>query len=146
MTLGNTSANPTVDLGSSGRTVNGLYFQGTVNTTVQSVLSPGQVLTLDNGASAATPAVTLNSAGATNAINTAVALNSNAAITVSAASLTMAGPINNGTNGSAISLTGNGTLILSGSNGYTGGTTVTGNLQVTNTSGSATGTGPCGHQ
>ncbi len=138
VTFGNTGATGTVDLGSTGQTVNGLYFLLTVPTTISS--SMAQTLTLDNGASAATPAVPVSSSG-TNAVTTAVALNSNAAITVSSGTLTMTGPISNGTNGNAMTLSGSGALILSGNNGYTGGTVDTGVLRVTNTSGSATGSG-----
>ena len=140
VTFGAAGATGAVDLGSTGRTVNGLYLLSNVATTISSTLNPGQVLTLDNGASSATPAVPVQSSG-TNAINTAVALNSNAAITVSSGTLTMTGPIGNGTNGNALTVSGSGALILSGNNGYTGGTIDTGVLRVTNTSGSATGSG-----
>ncbi len=120
-----------VDLGSSGHTINGLTFLNSVpSVTISS--SGGQTLTFDNGASLFQASVLGN-----HAINTAVALNSTAAITIGGgSSLTFGGPISDGTSSNGIALSGGGTLILSASNGYSGGTTINGGLLMLSGSGS----------
>ena len=137
VTFGLAGATGTVDLGSSGRTVSGLGFRSNVSTTIGS--TSAQTLTLDNGAIPATVVAT-----GTHAINAAVALNSDLAFTINAATqLTMSGGINNGTDSSPnLTITGPGTLVLSANSGFSGTTTDTGSLRVTNGAGSATGSGP----
>jgi len=131
-TFGNTGATGLVDLGSAGRSVPGLTFLGVVGTTIGSTSS--YTLTLDNGASS----VPVSVSGGTHAINTAIALNSTAALTVTAGQLTLGGNISNGTSSQGLSLlaASAGTLVLGGANGYTGGTSVAGGtMNVTGTLG-----------
>ncbi len=137
VTFGNTGASSIADLVSAGQSVGGINFFSNVSTTIQS--SGGNTLTLDNGSSAVAVAVS-----GTHNITAAVALNSTAAFNVSSGgTLNISGAISDGTNGSQmLTVAGSGTLNLSGNNGYSGGTGDSGVLRVSNSSGSATGSGP----
>ena len=133
VTFGSIAGGPsaaTVDLGAAGRTINGLTFLNSIPSVTLSS-SGGQTLTFDNGTSLFQASVLGN-----HTINTAVALNSTAAITIGGGSgLTFGGPINDGSASNGITLSGGGTLILSASNGYSGGTTINGGLVMLSGSG-----------
>jgi fibronectin-binding autotransporter adhesin len=102
-------------------------------------------IVLNGGTLQATDTFTLAETGATT-INRTVALGGNGGTFDIAAgkTLTTPGVVSNlvSTVSSALTKTGKGTLVLSGSNTYTGGTAITqGKLLVSNTTGSGTGTG-----
>lgn len=124
--FGNAAANPTVTLVSSGKTVGAITFNANVGTTI----GGANTISLNNGAAAATIAVS----GGTHAINAPLTLSSDLAITAAAASqLTIGGNISQASAGKALSLSGGGTLILGGTNSYSGPTTVSaGVLRVNN--------------
>jgi autotransporter-associated beta strand protein len=133
-TLGNTSGSVAVDLHGAAPSLNALTFNSTGSYSVTDTVGTGS-LTL------AGPAPSITSAG-THMIAVPVVLAADTAVTVSGSSdsLTISGAIR-GASGS-LSLFGSGTFVLSAANSYGGGTTVnSGTLRVTNTSGSATGSG-----
>jgi fibronectin-binding autotransporter adhesin len=114
-------ANNIVDLGSSSRTVGSIEFFNTTGTTIQS--SGGNSLVFDNGGGLAPIGVT-----GQHAITAGISLNSSLAMSMTGASsqLTFGGSVSNGTASGGISLAGTGTLVLGGSNSYSGATTVSG--------------------
>jgi autotransporter-associated beta strand protein len=124
VSFGGPSANPGVDLGASNQTVAEIIFAANVNTTIAS--SGAHTLFLDNTANAA-PA-TVSVLGGTHAVNAAVQLNSNVTITLTSGQLTFGANLANGVNGSAgiTVAAGGGTLVLAGSNTYTGATNIQG--------------------
>ncbi len=71
---------------------------------------------------------------ATKLLLSPVVLGNNLAVSATAgSSLTISGPVSQANAGTSVTLTGGGTLILSGSNTYTGGTTISGGtLEVAN--------------
>jgi autotransporter-associated beta strand protein len=72
-------------------------------------------------------AVTLANSGGSHSIGASVALGSNLNVTTAAGSkLAISGPVTQDTAGTSLNLGGSGTLVLSGSDSYSGGTTVTG--------------------
>ena len=80
-------------------------------------------LTLSNG----TAAVSIADSGGNHAINVPLVLESNLTVTATAGSrLTVAGSISGASPGKSVTLAGGGELILSGSDTYTGGTTISG--------------------
>jgi len=80
------------------------------------IADAGKALSLDNSGSGANVNV---SAGTANAIQTAVALNDNVAVTVSAGkSLAISGAVGNSSAAKTLTVTGSGTLALSGNNSY----------------------------
>ena len=113
-----------VNLLSTSASVSQLTFASAQPVTLTSAGPGGGQLTLDNGSS--TIAVVVSSSGDAINAGVAVSLNSDAAITTTASgdSLLIAGNIGDGTTPHGIDNDGAGTLILSGSNTYTGGTTV----------------------
>ena len=112
--FGNASSNPSIALDSSGETVGGITFSGSVNATVS---GPG-TLSIDNGGSSASIAVN----GGTNAINAPLALAGNLAVSVADSSqLTIGGGIAETGGAKSLSLTGPGTLVLSAANPFSGG-------------------------
>ncbi|HZZ71126.1 MAG TPA: autotransporter-associated beta strand repeat-containing protein, partial [Pirellulales bacterium] len=120
VTFGTAATNGTVDLTSANETTSGITFIGAVNTTILS--TGGKTLTLDNGSSAANIA----SAGL-NSISNAISLNSNVAINAALNStLTISGPISEAASGKSLSVAGSGTVVLSATNSYTGGTNING--------------------
>jgi autotransporter-associated beta strand protein len=128
-----------VNLLSTSARVSQLTFASAQPVTLTSTAPGGGQLTLDNGSS--TIAVTVSSSGdAINAV-VAVSLNSDAWITASGSgdSLTIAGNIGDGAASHGIEKDGPGTLVLSGSNTYTGGTEVYGGTLVVASAASITG-------
>ena len=121
---GSQATSGTVDLLSAAPSVSHLTFDANMITTITSTAPGGGQLTLDNGSS--TVAVVVS--GSSHAIDdtVAVTLDSDAWITTSGSSdsLSIAGDISNGTAAHGIVKDGLGTLILSGSDTYTGGTSV----------------------
>jgi autotransporter-associated beta strand protein len=80
------------------------------------IASAGKALTLDNSGNGAVVDVT---GGTANAIQTALALNDNVTMTISASnSLSISGVITNVSNNEALTVNGPGTLSLSGNNSY----------------------------
>ena len=135
-TFGVGSALRTVTL-NANETVGGLFF---TNANSFVIANAGNTLTLDNSGGGVNVSV---SAGVTNAIQTSVALNDNAQITVSSSdSLAISGIISNGPSVTkTLTINGAGTNILSGANTYgpaagSVGTTLSGGgvLQVANNS------------
>jgi fibronectin-binding autotransporter adhesin len=117
LTLGNATA-----LGGSGATFT--IGGGTLNSTVANlVISNNNLLTI-NGNFAFTGTNSLNLG--TGDVSLGSGSGANRQITVNANTLTLAGAISNGTIGNAITKAGAGTLSLTGSGTYTGGTTVNG--------------------
>ena len=101
----------------ANETVGGLTFNNAAGYTI----TGGNTLTLDNNGSGASVTVTTGS----HTISTAVAFNDN--VTVAPASgtqLTISGNISQATGSSSLTKTGTGTLVLSGTNSYSGGTSV----------------------
>ncbi len=140
-TLGVGSALRTVTL-NAGESVGGLAF---TNANSFVVANGGSALTLDNNGHGATVAVT---AGAANAIQTALALNDTAQVTVAAGSaLAISGSVSNRSAASkTMTMNGSGTTILAGANSYgpasgSVGTILTGGgtLQVANAAGLGAG-------
>ncbi len=121
---GSQATGGTVDLQSAAPSVSQLAFDASEIVTVTSTVPGGGLLTLDNGSFPA--AVTVSGSGHTIGNSVTVALNSDAWITTSGSSdsLGISGDIDDGTASHAIVKDGLGTLILSGSNGYTGGTSL----------------------
>ena len=86
----------------------------------------------------------VTNSGGNHTIAAPVVLGSNIMVSTTAgSSLTISGPVSESAVGSSVTLTGNGQLILSGSNSYTGGTVVEGGILVASngSNGSATGSG-----
>lgn len=125
----------TVNLDGS-QTVGGLTFNNASAFTLSS--SDGSTLTLDNVGAGATLTVTT---GAHSILN-ALALNDNLAVTASSgAQITIAGDISQVSGTQALTKSGPGTLVLSGSNTYSGGTSVSaGVLQFNNLAALGSGT------
>ena len=114
------SAAATVTL-SSSCSLSGLSFSTTGGGSY--TIAGTDSLTLDNGSAA----VSMSVSGGKHTIAVPVALASNLAVSVtSGSSLTIAGPISETNPGETVVLSGGGLLVLSGSNTYTGGTTVSG--------------------
>jgi fibronectin-binding autotransporter adhesin len=116
--FGNSGANPTVNLLSTGETVGSMVFNGSVNTAV----TGANTLTLGNSSAPATIAV---NAG-THAINTPVAINNLTISTVAGSQLTFGGAISQGSTNNSLSATGAGTIVLSAANSFGGPTTISG--------------------
>jgi autotransporter-associated beta strand protein len=107
----------TVDLGTSGRTVNALSFQSNIPTTVGSTAA--NTLTLNNGASSA-----LITVAGTHSITAPVSLASDAAFNmVAGGQLTIGGNISETAKRNLL-VGGIGKLVLTGNNSYTGITTL----------------------
>jgi autotransporter-associated beta strand protein len=139
-------------LGSTVKTIVGttVTLNGTASTSISSATNEGyatanQALTLNGGTFQANSTFSLSQTNATGAgatQNRAVTLGtSGGTVDVTAGNtLTIAGVVSG--SGGALAKVDSGALILSGTNTYTGGTTISaGNLIVNNTTGSATGTG-----
>jgi autotransporter-associated beta strand protein len=94
------------------------------------VAGSGGTLTLANTGSAA---ATISNSGGSHSIGAPVALGSNLAVAgVPGSTLTLAGPVTEINAGTSLNFSGGGTLVLSGSDSYSGGTTVnSGTLGVT---------------
>ncbi len=123
--LGNSAeSGGTVNLLSTAAGVSKLTFASAQPVKLVSTAPGGGRLTLDNGSS--TIAVAVSSGGDVIAAGVTVSLNSDALVTTTASSdsLTIAGDIGDGAAAHGIEKEGPGTLVLSGSNTYTGGTTV----------------------
>ena len=114
----------TVDLLSAAPSVSQLTFDANKTVTITSTAIGGGQLTLDNGANPV--AIVVSGSGQAIDDSVAITLKSDAWITTSGSgdSLSIAGDISDGTAAHGIIKDGLGTLILSGSNSYTGGTTV----------------------
>lgn len=121
---GSNATSGTVDLLSTAPSVSHLAFDANRITTITSSAPGGGRLTLDNGVF--TVVMTVSGSGQAIDNKVALALNSDAWITTSGSgdSLSIAGDISDGTAAHGIAMDGPGTLILSGSDSYTGGTTV----------------------
>jgi autotransporter-associated beta strand protein len=102
------------------RTLSGLTFNNT-NGSYAIATSNGGNLTLV----ATSGAVTLANSGGSHSISASVALGSNLNVTTAVGSkLAISGPVTQVNAGTSLSLSGSGTLVLSGSDSYSGGTTV----------------------
>jgi len=113
----------------TGRSLSSLGFSTTNGASYAISASGTATLTLDNlGGSA-----TISNSGGNNTIAAPITLESNLSVSASSGGiLTIAGAIRESGSGRSLTLSGNGDLILSGSNNYTGGTFVTaGTLDVT---------------
>ena len=121
---GSQATSGTVDLLSAAPSVSHLTFDANKTITITSTAAGGGRLTLDNGGNPA--AVVVSGSGHAIDAKVAVMLDSDAWITTSGSgdSLSIAGDISNGTAAHGIVKDGLGTLILSGSDTYTGGTSV----------------------
>ena len=121
---GSSTISGAVDLVSAAPTVSHLTFSANRPVTITSTAAGGGQLTLENGSSLA--AVVVSGSGQTIDGTVAVTLNSEAWITTLSSSdtLSIGGDISSGTAACGIILDGPGTLILSGSNRFGGGTTV----------------------
>jgi autotransporter-associated beta strand protein len=118
ITLGNAGAQNAVNLSAAG-TVGNIVLLSAVPTTVT-----GSALTIDNGGTTAT--VTSDAA---QAISTAISLNDNTNFKINSGTLTLGGQVSNGSNGAkgiSLDATSAGTLALTATNNYTGGTSVNG--------------------
>jgi autotransporter-associated beta strand protein len=118
------STSGSVDLVSAAPSISHLTFGANKVMTITDNAAGGGRLTLDNGINPA--AVVVSASGDTIDAKVSVRLDSDARITTggSGDSLTIAGDISDGTAAHGIEKDGTGTLVLSGSNTYTGGTTV----------------------
>jgi autotransporter-associated beta strand protein len=114
----------TVDLLSAAPSVSHLTFEADKTMTITSSAPGGGRLTLDNGGSPA--AVVVSGSGQAIGGKVAVVLDSDAWITTSGSSdsLSIAGDVGNGAAAHGIVKDGLGTLVLSGSDSFTGGTSV----------------------
>ncbi len=121
---GSQATSGTVDLLAAAPSVSYLAFDANKAVTITSTAPGGGLLTLDNGGFPAAVVVSGSGQAITNEVT--VILNSDARITTSGSndSLSIAGDIGNGTAPHGIIKDGPGTLILSGSDTYTGGTSV----------------------
>ncbi len=121
---GSQATSGTIDLLSTAPSISHLTFQANKITTITSTAAGGGQLTLDNGSGPV--AIVVSGSGHAIDDNVAVTLDSDAWITTSGSSdsLSIAGDISNGTAACGIVKDGLGTLVLSGSDTYTGGTTV----------------------
>jgi autotransporter-associated beta strand protein len=118
------STNSIVDLVSAAPSISHLTFGANKIMTITDSAVGGGRLTLDNGVNPV--AVVVFGSGDTIDDKVAVHLDSDAWITTAGSgdSLTISGDLSDGTGSRGIEKNGAGTLILSGSNTYTGGTTV----------------------
>ena len=133
-----TSTNPTVSLNGVSPSLKGVTFNNpTQSYTVAQ--GSGGTLKLNNGASAAT----ISNLNGTHTISAPVELQSNLAVSGGSGSkLTISGVLSETGGAKTLSVNTAGTLTLAAANTFTGDTTVTaGTLNVTNTTGSATGSG-----
>ena len=121
--IGSAAATITLD---GNRTLSGLAFSTAGGGSYAISRSSGDttsVLTLSNG----TAVVSIANSGGNHTINVPVVLGSNLTVTATTGSeLTVSGPISQGSPGKSVTFSGGGELILSGSDSYTGGTTVSG--------------------
>ena len=118
--IGSGAATITLD---ANRTLSGLTFSSTGNGSYAITAGTGGILTLDNGGSAVPVSVTSGS----DTISAAVDLADNINFSGSAgARLTISGSIGEWVPGRTLSVSGAGTLILAGSDAYTGATTISG--------------------
>jgi autotransporter-associated beta strand protein len=114
-----TSGTATITLDGS-HTLSGLTFNNTA-ASYSITTGTGGNLTLV----ATSGAVTLANSGGSHSISASVALGSNLNVTTAAGSkLTISGPVTQINTGTSLGLNGSGTLALSGSDSYSGGTTV----------------------
>ncbi len=119
--IGSGAATITLD---GNRTLSGLTFSSTGSGSYAITAGTGGILTLDNGGNGAVP-VSVTSGSDT--ISAAVDLADNLAFTSSAgARLTISGSLGEWVPGRTLSVSGAGTLILAGSDAYTGVTTISG--------------------
>ncbi len=101
------------------RSIGSLTFNNSNGVTISQ--GSGGTLTFDNSGSGATITVSNGS----HTINAPVALNSSTTVSATPTTmLMMAGQVNDGTASNGLTLTGGGTLVLSGSNGYSAGTMI----------------------
>jgi autotransporter-associated beta strand protein/probable HAF family extracellular repeat protein len=126
-----TSGTATITL-DSNRSLTSLSFSTTGGASYLISASGGSALTLAN---TATGTATISNSGGNNAIDAPIILGSNLSVSATTGSvLTIAGGISESGGSYSVNLIGGGELILSGSNDYTGGTTVSaGTLCVTDT-------------
>ena len=145
---GNWSGNVPPDTGQDAAVFGTALSSGTANVTLQNSVSlsslgfsttggasyiigatNGSVLILSNSGGAA---ATLSDSGGNHTITAPVVLASNLSVAATPGStLTVSGPISETNAGTTLSVSGGGTLVLSGSNTYTGATTVNaGTLQI----------------
>ena len=126
----------------ANRTTQGLLFD---SNTRNYTISGASTLTLDNSVNASAAYITDASAsGGNHSVQVPVSLKSNLTVnvTTSGENLTIGGVVSENGGVRTLTKSGLGALILGNANTYTGGTAVTaGRLDVTNTSGSATGAG-----
>ncbi|MEI6674888.1 MAG: cadherin-like beta sandwich domain-containing protein, partial [Verrucomicrobiota bacterium] len=112
-----------VDLGSADRSVGSLAFNNVEGASVTLASTQGKVVIFDNGS--ALPVLTVSGS---HAISAGVKLNGDLSVKPNGITdtLTLSGPISNaGATARGLTLAGNGTLVLAGSNSYTGLTKVT---------------------
>jgi len=131
------NANSTVTLDAS-YSVGNLSFSSSFSYTIAPQSATVGVLTMDNGSSAAS----ITDFNGTHTISAPVVLNSNTTVTVvnNGNSVLISGNIS-GNGGLTANSSGNGTVVLSGTNIYSGGTTVSaGNLQLASAGALPTGT------
>ncbi len=131
----------TVTLNST-RNIQGIQFSSAVsghNYTINNAGS-GSIILDNTGNSAAATIADSSASGNSNAINVPITLKSNlnASVANAANGLTIGAAVGESTVGSTLTKTGNGTLILTAANSYTGGSTVTGGTL------SGTGSSPFG--
>ncbi len=137
------SGSNTVTLNST-RNIQGIQFSSAVsghNYTINDAGNSLSSIILDNtGNSAAVTIADSSASGNSNAINVPITLKSNlnASVANAANGLTIGAAVGESTVGSTLTKTGNGTLILTAANSYTGGSTVTGGTL------SGTGSSPFG--
>ena len=118
--IGSGAATITLD---ANRTLSGLTFSSTGNGNYTITAGTGGILTLDNGGTAVPLSVTSGS----DTISAAVDLADNLSFSSSAgARLTISGSMGEWVPGRTLSVSGSGTLLLTGADAYTGATTVSG--------------------
>jgi autotransporter-associated beta strand protein len=126
----------------ANRTTQGLLFD---SNTRNYTINGAPTLTLDNSVNAVSAYITDSSAaGGNHSVQVPVSLKSNLAVNIAASgeNFTIGGSVSETSGSRTLTKSGLGTLVLSNANTYTGATLVNaGRLDVTNTNGSATGTG-----